>query len=234
MLRTSETNEAVLLGVRLTGRFRSAFAGEPPNDTAEGAQTGTKPADSKGNPVVVVFSDVDMLTNTMARPETASISGGNLDLVLATMEGLTGSVSLATMKAKGTIMRPFATLDEMERDFDRSVAPTMAGLQAEIAAAENELRSLTIKEPGGEEALLKEELLRKRKFIEGKISRARDELGGIQQTKKETTDGLLSQLKIFIVFAGPALVLAIPALIIIIRFIARLTRLRRKQWATGN
>ena len=233
MLRTSETNEAVLLGVRLTGRFRSAFAGDQPNDT-ESAQTGTNPAESKGNPVVVVFSDVDMLTNAMARPEIAAVSGGNLDLVLATMEGLTGSVSLATMKAKGTIMRPFAALDEMERDFDHSVAPMMTGLQAEIAAAENELRGLGIKEPGGEEALLKEELLRKRKIIEGKISRARDELGGIQQTKKEATDGLLSQLKIFIVFAGPALVLLIPALVTIFRLVARLTRLRRKQWATGN
>jgi ABC-type uncharacterized transport system involved in gliding motility auxiliary subunit len=234
MQRTSETNETVLLGVRLTGRFRSAFAGDPPGETAEGAQAGTKPAESKGNPVVVVFSDVDMLTNAMARPETTAVGGGNLDLVLATMEGLTGSVSLATMKAKGTIMRPFAALDEMERNFDRSVAPTMAGLQAEIAAAENELRSLAIKEPGGEEALLKEELLRKRKSIEGKISRARDELGGIQQTKKEATDGLLSQLKIFILFAGPALVLLIPALVMILRLVARLTRLRRKQWATGN
>jgi ABC-type uncharacterized transport system involved in gliding motility auxiliary subunit len=234
MLRTSETNENVLLGVRLTGRFRSAFAGDQPNDTAEGVQTGTKPAEGKGNPVVVVFSDVDMLTNAMARPETTAVSGGNLDLVLATMEGLTGSVSLATMKAKGTIMRPFAALDEMERNFDHSVAPMMTGLQAEIAAAENELRTLALKEPGGEEALLKEELLRKRKIIEGKISRARDELGGIQQTKKEATDGLLSQLKIFIVFAGPALVLLIPALVTIFRLVARLTRLRRKQWATGN
>ena len=227
--RVSEANETILLGVRLTGTFRSAFAGNPPTDKA--AEAGAGAAGSKGNPVVVVFSDVDMLTNTMARPEAAS-AGGNLDLVLATMEGLTGSVSLSAMKARGKIMRPFTALDEMEHDFDRRAAPAVSELQAAVAAAESELQGLARKANDGEEILLKEEILRNSKIIGGKITRAREELAGIQHTKKETTDGLLSQFKLFILFAGPALVLSIPALVIIIQFI--LTRLRRKQWATAN
>jgi hypothetical protein len=105
-------------------------------------------------------------------------------------------------------------------------------MQANIAAAESEFRGLARKANDGEEILLKEEILRNSKITEGKISRAREELAGIQHTKKETTDGLLSQFKIFILFAGPALVLSIPALVIIVRFI--LKRLRRKQWATAN
>jgi ABC-type uncharacterized transport system involved in gliding motility auxiliary subunit len=228
--KASEANETVLLGVRLTGTFRSALAGNPPMEKAPGAAAG--PAVSKGNPVVVVFSDVDMLTNAMVRPEAAAVSGGNLDLVLATMEGLTGSVSLAAMKARGQIMRPFTALDELERDFDRSVAATVFELQAGIAAAESELQGLARKANDGEEILLKEEILRNRKIIEGKISHAREELAGIQHTKRETTEGLLSQFKLFIVFAGPALVLLIPVLIIIVRFAIK--RLRRKQWATAN
>jgi hypothetical protein len=207
--RVSEANETVLLGVRLTGTFRSALAGDPPTDKT--ADASAKPAVSKGNPVVVVFSDVDMLTNAMARPEAASVTSGNLDLALATMEGLTGSVSLAAMKARGKIMRPFTALDEMERDFDRRIAPAVSELQANIAAAESELQGLARKANDGEEILLKEE---------------------IQHTKKETTDGLLSQFKIFILFAGPALVLSIPALVIIVRFVFK--RLRSKQWATVN
>jgi len=228
--RVSEGNETVLLGVRLTGAFRSAFAGDPP--AGKTANAGAAPAISKGNPVVVVFSDVDMLTNAMARPETASVSGSNLDLVMATMESLTGSVSLAAMKARGKIIRPFTALDEVERDFDRSVAPAVSETQAGIAAAESELQGLARKSNDGEEILLKEEIIRNSKIIEGKISRAREALAGIQHAKKEKTDGILSQFKIFIVFAGPALVLSIPALIIIVRFI--LERLRRKQWATVN
>jgi hypothetical protein len=228
--RVSEGNETVLLGVRLTGAFRSAFAGDPPSGKTADASAG--PAGSKGNPVVVVFSDVDMLTNAMARPETASVSGGNLDLVMATMESLTGSVSLAAMKARGKIIRPFTALDEMERDFDRSVAPAASEIQAGIASAESELQGLARKSNDGEEILLKEEIIRNSKTIEGKISRAREALAGIQHAKKEKTDGILSQFKIFIVFAGPALVLSIPALILIVRFI--LKRLRRKQWATVN
>jgi ABC-2 type transport system permease protein len=221
-------SETILLGVRLTGAFRSARAGDAPADKAAGAG----PEAGRRNPVVVVFSDVDMLTNAMVRPEAASVSGGNLDLVLATMEGLTGSVSLAAMKARGKIMRPFTAVDEVERDFDRSVAPAVSELQANIASAESELQGLARKANDGEEILLKEEILRNRKIVEGKISRAREDLAGMQHAKRETTDGLLSQFKLFIVFAGPALVLAIPALIIVVRF--ALKRLRRKQWATAN
>ena len=183
--RVSEGNETVLLGVRLTGTFRSAFAGDPSTDKAADAVAG--PAGSKGNPVVVVFSDVDMLTNAMARPEAALVSGGNLDLVMATMEGLTGSVSLAAMKARGKIIRPFTALDEMERDFDRSVAPAVSELQSNIAAAESELQGLARKSNDGEEILLKEEIIRNNKIIEGKISRTREELAGIQHEKKEKT-----------------------------------------------
>jgi hypothetical protein len=151
---------------------------------------------------------------------------------MATMESLTGSVSLAAMKARGKIIRPFTALDETERDFDRSVAPTASEIQASIASAESELQGLARKSNDGEEILLKEEIIRNSKLIEGKISRAREALAGIQHAKKEKTDGILSQFKIFIVFAGPALVLSIPALIIIVRFI--LEWLRRKQWATVN
>ncbi len=51
---------------------------------------------------VVVFSDVDMLTGPLAAPESATaLAGGNADLVLSTMESLTGSVSLASIKARG-------------------------------------------------------------------------------------------------------------------------------------
>ena len=192
--------------MRLTGTFRSAFAGDPSTDKA--ADAGTGPAGSKGNPVVVVFSDVDMLTNAMARPEAASVSGGNLDLVLATMESLTGSVSLAVMKARGKIIRPFTALDEMERDFDRSVAPAVSEIQAEYRGRRERA--------SGSRPKIKR---RRGNPAEGgdppeqQDHRGKDlaRPGGTGRNpaceKGKTDDGLLSQFKIFIVFAGPALVL---------------------------
>lgn len=214
--RVSEGNETVLLGVRLTGTFRSALSGEPsPIPPNSGAQDEPKPEAMKRTPVVVVFSDVDMLVNAVTTLDGAtSLNSGNADLVLATMESLTGSVSMANIRARGNVMRPFSKIDRMERDYDQALAPTVATLQAEITAGQRELESLARKAPQGEETLLKEDILRNRKMIEGRFTRAREELAAIHHNKKAMVERLCTKWKGFIVLAGPALVLFVPALVL--------------------
>ncbi|HTZ40904.1 MAG TPA: GldG family protein [Syntrophales bacterium] len=222
MQRVAGGNETVLIGVRLTGVFSSALSGEPP--PAAGAPTGSKP-EAKREAAVVVFSDVDMLVNAMTAPDGATASGdGNADLVLATMENLTGSVSLASIKARGTIIRPFDAVDRLERAYDQSVAPAVANLQAEIASGQKELDSLARKAPQGEETLLKEELLRSRKMIEGKMARAREELASIHHNRKALAEKLFTIWKASIVVASPALILLVPALVFAAGLLRRIHR----------
>jgi ABC-type uncharacterized transport system involved in gliding motility auxiliary subunit len=222
MQRVAGGNETVLIGVRLTGTFPSALSGQPP--PAAGAPTGSKP-EAKREASVVVFSDVDMLVNAMAASDGTAASGnGNADLVLATIEHLAGSVSLASIKARGTVIRPFDTVDLLERAYDQNIAPTVANLQSEIASGQKELDSLARKAPQGEETLLKEELLRSRKMIEGKMARAREELSSIQHNKKSLVEKLFATWKASIMLAGPALVLLVPALVFATGLLRRFQR----------
>jgi hypothetical protein len=229
--RASEGKELLCLGVRLTGSFPSALA----SDSAQNApKAGPEAAAKKAAAVVVVFSDVDMLTGPLAAPESATaLAGGNADLVLSTMESLTGSVSLASIKARGRIMRPFNAVDRMEENYDQSTAPTVAALQSEIAAGERELNSLARKTQDGEESLLKEEILRSRKMTETKISRAREELAAIQHKKRVMVEGLFTKGKAFILLAGPVAVLLIPALMLATRLFRRIELPKRKLWSRG-
>ncbi len=221
--RASEGKEIVTLGVRLTGSFRSALEGEPvPESQKAGA-----PAAGKSAPVVVVFSDVDMLTGAMA---AAAPAGGNADLLLSAMEGLTGSVSLASIKARGRIIRPFSAVDRMEESYDESAAAAIASLQAEIAAAESELGTLARKSQEGEESLLKEEILRSRKMTEAKIARAKEELAALQHKKRAMVESLFTKWKVFILLGGPALVLLIPAVVLAGRLFGRIDLSKRKPW----
>jgi hypothetical protein len=98
----------------------------------------------------------------------------------------------------------------------------VSALQAEITAGQRELASLDRKAPDGEEALLKEEILRKRKTIEGKISRAREELAAIHHNRKAMVERLCTKWKGFIVLAGPSLVLLVPALVLAASLLRRI------------
>ncbi|HEX9158024.1 MAG TPA: GldG family protein, partial [Syntrophales bacterium] len=129
--RAATGKEDLCLGVRLTGTFRSALEGYAATDAPKVAEpAGTKPPEGKAAATVVVFSDVDMLTGPLAAPESATaLAGGNADLVLSTMESLTGSVSLASIKARGKVIRPFSAVDRMEDAYDEATAATVASLQ---------------------------------------------------------------------------------------------------------
>jgi len=233
--RASEGKEAVYLGVRLTGTFPSALTSDPAQVAPKaGPEAGAKPSGGKASAVVVVFSDVDMLTGPLAAPESATaLAGGNADLVLSTMESLTGSVSLASIKARGRIIRPFTAVDRMEESYDQSTAPTVATLQSEIAAGEKELNSLAMKTQAGEESLLKEEILRSRKLTETKVSRAREELAAIQHKKRVMVESLFTKGKVFILLAGPVAVLFIPALMLTSRLFRRIELPKGKLWKRG-
>ncbi|MCU0582428.1 MAG: Gldg family protein, partial [Syntrophales bacterium] len=219
LLRTSETGYTV----RAEGSFRSALEGEPVPDS----QKAGTPAAGKSVPAVVVFSDVDMLTAAMTAGAPA---GGNADLLLATMEGLTGSVSLASIKARGRIIRPFSAVDRMEENYEDATAAAMASLQAEIAAGERELNTLARKSQEGEESLLKEEILRSRKMTEAKIARAKEELAALQHKKRTMVENLFTKWKVFILLGGPALVLLIPAVVLAGRLFGRVDLSKRKPW----
>lgn len=202
--RPAAASEPLVLAVKLTGRFPDAF---PERSGAEPA------AESKGYPVVLIFSDVDMLSNAVAAGTDATqpAATGNSSLVLNCLETLTGSKTLAGARKQGTLLRPFSLVDAREDAFDGENAIVIRSLKAEIAKAQREIDALGRRVPGEPESLLREEALRNRKRIENRLARAKEDLSYIQHARALLSETLFSRLKIALVLAGPLLVLLVPA-----------------------
>jgi hypothetical protein len=149
------------------------------------------------------------------------------------MEGLTGSVSLAGIKARGRVIRPFSAVERMEESYEDATAHAIASLESEIAAGERDLSTLARKSQEGEESLLKEEILRSRKMTEAKVARAKEELAALQHKKRAMVESLFTKWKVFILLGGPALVLLIPAVVVVGRLFGRVDLSKRKLWTRG-
>jgi ABC-type uncharacterized transport system involved in gliding motility auxiliary subunit len=127
------------LGIRLTGKFKTAFpdgkpgatpAEKPEDKKSDEKKTDAKPADGslKVSPEtsVILFSDADMLNdqlclNTRAMQQMAMfgqkviiMQGGNLPLLQNAVEQLSGDSNLITIRSRASRDRPFTVVKDME------------------------------------------------------------------------------------------------------------------------
>ena len=212
----------VTLGYKLTGRFESAFPGGPKDEVRDsgGAPTPAQAATAESRPparlsaetTILVFSDVDMISNLLAYEGGLSgvtRLGDNAGLVLGAIEDLVGPDDLKSIRARGKYFRPFTVLDEMEAGFDRKIAGRIWTLQAEIDASQKELETLVKKTQEGGVGLMREASIAKKRELEERILKLKRDLWETNTEKRKKVEGLLTRLKVFNMVLGPLAVLAL-------------------------
>jgi ABC-type uncharacterized transport system involved in gliding motility auxiliary subunit len=127
------------LAVRLTGRFKTAFADGKPEEKEkkddEKKDAGKKPEDkkpedkkaddslkeSKQDTTVVLVGDADMLYDTVALQQVQTLMGpaympmnGNLSFAQNLIEQLSGDNNLIAVRSRATLNRPFTRIQKME------------------------------------------------------------------------------------------------------------------------
>ena len=135
----------VTMGYLVTGSFRSAFPNgiEVPDDSAEeqsGGEEESESADteeaektktikglveSTGDCAVVVFADVDFISDIVAYRQTffgTTVVGDNSSLMLNTIEDLAGSGNLISIRSRGNFKRPFTVVDRIETEAEAETA----------------------------------------------------------------------------------------------------------------
>jgi ABC-type uncharacterized transport system involved in gliding motility auxiliary subunit len=137
---------ALPLMIKLAGKFPSAFPGGAPK--AEGDKPESVPAspsqphlnEASAESVVVLVGDADMLDNrwcvnvqNMFGAMMVEALNDNLNLVLNTVEFLSGNNALISLRSRGTYARPLKRLQEMEQT-------AMKSRQAEIDKFETQLQ----------------------------------------------------------------------------------------------
>ena len=235
--------EPVAMGYLVTGQLKSAFPDgiEVPDDSAEGdeeekddesegegesekTKTIKGLTEATGDCAVVVFSDVDFISDMVAYRQTffgTTVVGDNSSLMLNAIEDLAGSGNLISIRSRGNFKRPFTVVDRIEMEAEAETAEEESKINAEIAGFQQELNQKLSSMKEGQDELIKTTILKEKRAIELKIAEAQRQLRLIKNKKRERIEKLGFHLRNFCTLPGPAAILIIAIILGIRRSVMR-------------
>jgi len=208
------------IGVRLTGKFKSAFPeGRPaPKDDGKGKppapDAGPALKESKGENTVVLIGDSDLL-NDGAAVQIREIFGqrvaipinGNLALVQALVEQLAGDPDLIGLRGRATASRPFTVVKEMEAQAAQAYLGKIKGLEESLDETRKKLESLQkTKGPAASGAILTPEQQAEVENFRKRAAETRRELKEVRRELRAETEALEFWTKVVNIGAMPLLV----------------------------
>jgi ABC-type uncharacterized transport system involved in gliding motility auxiliary subunit len=229
MKKFTDGTEPVKMAYLVTGRFKSAFpkgidieveapadANEPNAPPKKNKEHIAGLPEAKDNCAVVVFADVDFLSDMIAYRNTffgTLIVGDNSALAMNAIDDLSGSSELISIRSRGNFRRPFEKVDKIEAQAEVQTSEEEAKINAEIAGFENELQSILASAKQGEEEIIGSSILQKKNGLELKIRQAKKQLQQIKKTRLQRIEGLGNRLRNFNMLTAPAIILVIAILL---------------------
>jgi ABC-2 type transport system permease protein len=239
----TDGNRPVVMGYQLSGRFKSSFPKgvsvpvdeKPPGDPKPptgAAVADRKPAtkqmtglkEASADCVVVVFSDVDFISDMLAYQRTfagLSVVGDNVALLMNAIEDMTGSNALIAMRSRGSFQRPFLVVDRIEQEAAKRTAQEEEKINAEIAGFQQELQKIVSSSPEGDNKLLEKSLLDKKKLLEVNIREAQRKLRNVKMEQRKSIEHLGDKLRNFNTWSVPIIILFVAIVLGIRRSVRR-------------
>jgi ABC-type uncharacterized transport system involved in gliding motility auxiliary subunit len=219
-----------ILAARITGPVETAFPDGPPQAGSNGgARTAVRQSVQPIN--VVVVADTDMLDDRFwARSEdffgrqVVVPLANNADFVVNAIEVLSGGESLAGLRSRGTSVRPFEVVQQIQRAADDRYAAEQRTLERKLKQAQAKLRELSAGEPADTNAALAPEQARAVDRFRAEAAATRRELRGVQAALRQD----IERLKVILEFVDIALVPIIVAAAALVLGALRLRRWRRR------
>ncbi len=212
-----EGNKPVTMGYLVTGRFKSSFPDgveiEVKSDESKSSEekeskdpnedkkikkhlTGLKEATE--DCAVVVFADVDFISDAMAYGESffgKVVVGDNSALLLNAIDDLSGSSDLVSIRSRGNFRRPFIVVDEIERQAEEATAEEVNKIDAQIAIFQSQLQSIIASAKEGQQEVIGSSILQKKKEVELKIHQAQRQLREVKMKRREQIERLGRKLQ---------------------------------------
>jgi ABC-type uncharacterized transport system involved in gliding motility auxiliary subunit len=219
------SGEEMTLGVRLTGKFKTAFpdgqpAAAPP---AEGEQPKPEEPKSTAAPLkestqptsIIVVGDTDILYDEFS-VRVQNIFGqrvmipmnANIDLVLNMIDQLAGDSNLIGIRSRGTVNRPFTRIQEMEAAAQDQFREKLAGLEKELQDASTRLNELQVNKEPGQKFILSPEQQQEIEKFQKREGEVKKELKQVRRDLRRDTDKLRLFLTLMNIFAMPLVVVA--------------------------
>lgn len=229
MAKFIDGTEPVPMGYLVTGRFRSSFPegieveveaeldDADDEDALDEPRTVTKHVTGLTEAVedcaVAVFSDVDFLSDQLAYANSLfgkMVVGDNSALLVNTIEDLSGSGDLISIRSRGNYRRPFTVVDEIEQQAERETADEAALINAQIEGFNQELENLVSSGQAGEqEEVIGGSIIEKKRQLELKIREAERQLREVNARRRERIEQLGNMLRRFNMGLVPGVVMLI-------------------------
>jgi len=222
-------DKPVAMGYLVTGKLASSFpegieievesqeqVSSDPNSQDEEDKRITKKitglTQAEEDCAVVVFSDVDFITDMLAYNDFffgKVVVGDNSSLMLNAIEDLSGSTDLISIRSRGNFRRPFIVVDRIEARAEAETAEEEARINAEIAGFQSELQSILSTAKEGEEEVIGSTILQKKKELELKIHQARRQLRNVKMNRRRHIEQLGNILRNFNMLMAPTIILLV-------------------------
>lgn len=198
------TGERYVIAGRVEGKFKTAFP-----DRNEAGHL----AESKEDGQIVLVADTDLLADRLwvqvqnfLGQKIMNAFANNGDLVLNTIDNLTGSSALISIRGRATSQRPFTTVEALKRSADDRFRAKEKELQQELQETERKLAQLQSAKTNDQALILSSEQKSELdKFVKRKAE-IRRELRDVRRSLDAEIESLGSRLKFLNIVLVPLLV----------------------------
>ncbi len=239
MAKFIEGDKPVPMGYLVTGRFKSSFPegieieveadtpdedDEEPNEPTMVTRRITGLSEASEDCAVVVFSDVDFLSDQMAYAQSLfgkMVVGDNSALLINAIEDLSGSGDLISIRSRGNYKRPFTVVDEIEREAEQETANEVALINAQIEGFNQELQNLVNADQAEQQEVVGSSIIDKKRDLELKIREAQRQLREVNARRREEIEALGNSLRRFNMGLVPGVIMLIALVLGVWRSVRR-------------
>ena len=203
------SGEEMPISIRLTGKFKTAFAeGKPkpfmPRDDGKGAAQKKEPVkeepqlkESAAENSVVLVADVDMLTDNAA-VEVQDVFGqrlviprnGNLNFAQSLVEQMAGDANLISLRSRAAFTRPLTVIREMENQAQQSYLGKIKELEDSINQTQEKIQALQKGKSGAPATILTAEQQAEIENFRKRAIETRKDLKDLRKNLRVETDQL--------------------------------------------
>ncbi|MFQ5634570.1 MAG: hypothetical protein ACE5G3_04465, partial [Gammaproteobacteria bacterium] len=216
----SPTGDRFVIAARVSGDVPSAFAEGPPNgvDNPDHLASASQPIN------VLLFADVDFLADRLWAQvqnffgqKVATAFAGNGDIVVNSLDNLTGSGDLISIRGRATFTRPFTKVEELRRVAENRFRETEQRLQQELSDTESKLAELQDSRADSSAMIMTGEQQAELERFQQERLRIRKELRRVQRDLDQQIEDLGLRLKILNIGLVPVIITLVSIVLLVLR-----------------
>jgi ABC-2 type transport system permease protein len=149
------------------------------------------------------------------------VVGDNSALLVNSIEDLSGSGDLISIRSRGNYKRPFTIVDEIEHKAEQETANEVALINAQIEGFNQQLQELVNSDQPEQQEVVGSSIIEKKRDLELKIREAQRQLREVNARRRERIEQLGSSLRRFNMGLVPGVVMLIALVLGVWRSVRR-------------